>query len=95
MSSEGRLGAQPEDKEQTVEGTVPDENPKPKQIQNISVQEILNNYPIDREKCRDVIRMEMSQSLVRIANSLEGISQGLIVANTHLSAMNTLKKQGQ
>jgi hypothetical protein len=59
---------------------------------NISIQEILNTYPIDREKCRDVLLVEMSQSLVRIANSLEGISQGFIVANTHLSAMNSKGK---
>jgi len=59
---------------------------------NVSIQEILANYPIDREKCRDVLLVEISKSLVQIAGSLEGISQGLIVANTHLSAMNSKGK---
>lgn len=62
---------------------------------SVSIQDILNNYPIDRDKCRDVLLVEISKSLIQIAGSLEGISQGLIVANTHLSAMSTLKKQGQ
>ena len=71
-------------KGQTLEG---DQN-QPQQPQSISIQDILNTYPIDRDKCRDVLLVEVSKNLVRIADSLEGISQGLIVANTHLSAMN-------
>jgi hypothetical protein len=77
----------------TVKPEQPEVNKQPEGApKNISIQEILNTYPIDREKCRDVLLVEMSQSLVRIANSLEGISQGLIVANTHLSAMNSKSK---
>ena len=55
--------------------------------QSISIQDILNTYPIDREKCRDVVMLEISGNLRRIADSLEGLSQGMIVANTHLSDM--------
>ena len=76
-------------KGQTVAEGVKDETPP--QPQAVSIQDILNTYPIDREKCRDVLMVEMSKSLIRIADSLEGISQGLIVANTHLSKMNALK----
>jgi len=73
---------------------VPDENPNP-QPQSVSLQDILSTYPIDRDKCRDVLLVEISKNLTRIADSMEGISQGLIVANTHLSEANTLKKQGK
>jgi len=71
-------------KGQTQE-TTKDENPEPQQ--QISIQDILNSYPIDRDKCRDVILLEMSVNLKRIADSLEAVSQGLIVANTHLSSL--------
>ena len=67
------------------------EPPAAPQPQAVSIQDILNTYPIDREKCRDVLIVEMSKSLMRIADSLEGITQGLIVVNTHLSKMNALK----
>ena len=67
-----------------------DETPQP---QNISIQDILNTYPIDREKCRDVILVELSRSMLRIADSVEAMSQGLVVVNTHLSAL--VKKQSE
>jgi hypothetical protein len=54
----------------------------------VSIQDILNGYPVDREKCRDVLMMEASRNIGRIADSLEAISQSLIVVNTHLSQMN-------
>lgn len=60
--------------------------------QSISIQDILNTYPIDREKCRDVVLLEGSGTLRRIADSLDAISQSLIVINTHLSEANKLKK---
>ena len=73
------------------QGTPKVEQPKEAQKpQTISIQDILNTYPIDRDKCRDVVMLEISANLRKIADSLEGISQGLIVANTHLSDM---KKQ--
>lgn len=77
-------------KGQTTVSDQGEDTPKPPP--NVSIQEILGTYPIDREKCRDVLLVEISKSLVRIANSVEGISQGLIVANTHLSAMNSKGK---
>lgn len=91
MSNEDQK--EPLPKGQTETGVTSDVNKPEGARQNISIQEILANYPIDRDKCRDVLFVEISKSLVQIAVSLEGISQGLIVANTHLSAMNTLKKQ--
>ncbi len=78
-------------KGQTAEATAV-ENDKPAAApQSISIQDILNTYPIDRDKCRDVLLVEMSRSLGRVADTLEAMSQGLIVANTHLSAL--VKKQ--
>ena len=62
------------------------------EITGVSVEQILSAYPIDREKCRDVVLVEMSKTLARIAVSLEAISQGLIVANTHLTKMNEITK---
>ncbi len=72
-----------------------DAQPAAPQPQSISVQEILNTYPIDRDKCRDVVLLEISGNMKRIADSLDAISQGLIVANTHLSEANSLKKMGK
>ncbi len=60
------------------------EAPKQEQRQMISVEEFLGGYPLDREKCRDVILVEMSRNLGKIAQSLEAINQSLIVVNTHL-----------
>ena len=77
-------------KGQTVEKDVKDETPQP---QTVSIQDILNTYPIDREKCRDVLLVEMSKSLIRIADSIEAVSQSLVVINTHLSEVNTLTKK--
>jgi len=74
-------------KETTAEG--------PPEVQNISVQQILSTYPIDREKCRDVVLVEMSSNILRIANSLEAITQGLVAANSHLSKMNEMRKMGK
>jgi hypothetical protein len=79
--SEEQLPKEGQAQEQAAE-VKPGEQP---QQQTISVQDILNTYPIDRDKCRDVLMIEISGNLRRIANSLEGISQALIVANTHLS----------
>ena len=55
------------------------------QAKSVSIQEILSSYPIDREKCRDVVLVEMSTNIRRIADSLDAITQGLVAANSHLS----------
>lgn len=59
----------------------------------MSVEKVLGEYPIDREKCRDVILLQISNNLGRIANSLEAITQGLVAANTHLAQNNILKQK--
>ena len=79
------------EKDQTVKAPQT-QTDRPEAPQSVSIEQILSSYPIDRDKCRDVIMVEMSKSLIKIANSLEGITQGLIVANTHLAEMNALKK---
>lgn len=35
------------------------------------VQDVINNYPIDRERARDTLLLNVSTSLNRIANALE------------------------
>lgn len=36
-----------------------------------SIQDIINNYPIDRERARDVLLLSISNGVSRIANALE------------------------
>ena len=81
-------------KGQTVETPKKDEK-QADQPKLISVEEILGGYPLDRDKCRDVILLELSRNIGRIAQTLEAISQGLIVTNTRLEESNNLKKQGK
>lgn len=69
-------------KGQTIETQDP-ENVQ-EEAKKISVEEILGAYPLDREKCRDVILVEMSRSLLRIAASLEAIPQALLGINQKL-----------
>ena len=38
---------------------------------NMSVEQVLNLYPIDREKARDVVMIDVSKNLLRIADSLD------------------------
>ena len=45
---------------------------------SLSVEDILNQYPIDREKVRDIVTLEISKSLTRIAASLEVLPQALL-----------------
>ena len=47
-------------------------------VKNISIEEVLNQYPIDRDKARDVLLIEISKSLIRIASSLEVLPQALL-----------------
>ncbi len=68
-------------KGQTQEGIPKQEQPQP---QKISVEQVLAGYPLDREKCRDVVVLEISKSLIRIATSLEALPQTLLLANKKL-----------
>jgi len=61
----------------------------------LSVEEVFNQYPVDRDKARDAVLMEMSKSLIRISASMDAIVQGLVAINTHLAESNTLKKEGK
>ena len=70
-------------KEETKEET----KEKPK----MSVQEVFGMYPIDREKARDVISMEISSCLLRIAASMEALPQALLTISQKLD--NLLKKE--
>ncbi len=72
------MSKDPLPKGQTQEGTPKQEEQKPQQI---SVEKILNQYPLDRDKCRDVVMLEISKSLIRIAASLEAIPQALLGIN--------------
>ena len=53
----------------------------------ISVEEIFSKYPVDRDRARDVILMEISSSLLRMAASLEAIPQTLLQINDKLEKM--------
>lgn len=43
----------------------------PTQEKPVMVQDIINNYPVDRERVRDTLFINISNSLNRIANTLE------------------------
>jgi ERCC4-related helicase len=49
----------------------------------VPVEEIINNYPIDREKIRDIIFLEISKNLTRIANSMEKFFSEVDVETTN------------
>ncbi len=78
---------QQKEQKQEYKKEVLDAAEKP-EVKNISIQEVMSQYPIDREKARDVLLMEMSSSLIRISKSLEAMTQGLVATNTHLSEAN-------
>lgn len=63
------------------------------EVRSVSVQDILGQYPIDREKARDVLTVEISASLIKVASSLQAIQQSMVVLNSHLETMNALNKQ--
>jgi hypothetical protein len=65
------------------------------EVKPVSVEQILGNYPIDREKCRDVMILDISRALLKISNTLEGISQGLVALNSYMAENNRLKKEGK
>lgn len=91
MSNEQHQGPLP--KGQTGEATEVEKDKPAAAPQSISIQDILNTYPIDRDKCRDVLLVEISKNMGRLAESIEAISQSLVVVNTHLSQANKLKDQ--
>jgi len=46
-------------------------NPEQPQSQSVSVDTILNSYPVDREKAKSFLLLGIHNSLHRIANALE------------------------
>lgn len=52
------------------------ETPKegvPQQAQQISVKQIFDIYPVDRERARDYVLMGIQNELMRIGNALENL----------------------
>ena len=47
------------------------EKEEEQQQQQLSVQDIINTYPVDREKVRDILLINISGGINRIANALE------------------------
>ena len=70
------------EKEETVE----------EKLRTLSVEEVFNQYPVDRDKARDAVLMEMSKSLIRISASMDAIAQGLVAVSSHLAEANSLKR---
>ena len=54
------------------------------QGRNLSIEEVLNQYPVDREKARDVLLIEISKTLARISESLRAIPEALLLLGTKL-----------
>jgi hypothetical protein len=61
---------------ETIEKVVKEEAKK--EPRSLSVEEVFNQYPVDREKARDVLLMEISSSLLKIAASMETLPQALL-----------------
>jgi hypothetical protein len=57
-------------------------------VKNISINEVFSQYPIDRDKARDVLFMEISSSLLKIAQSLEALPQALLGISQKLENLN-------
>lgn len=68
------------------------EEQQAEQPRSVHVRDIFATYPIDREKARDVVLMDISASLGSIAQSMQAVQQSLIVLNSHLEKANTLKQ---
>ena len=54
------------------------------QGRNLSIEEVLNQYPVDREKARDVLLIEISKTLVRISESLRAIPEAILLLSTKI-----------
>jgi hypothetical protein len=63
------MTTEPEKKEEVQEEVKAEE--KPKVSPPVSIQELVNAYPNDREKARDTLFMGIHNELNRIANALE------------------------
>jgi ATP-dependent protease Clp ATPase subunit len=63
------MTTEPEKKEEVQEEVKAEE--KPKVPPPVSIQELVNAYPNDREKARDTLFMGIHNELNRIANALE------------------------
>jgi hypothetical protein len=46
---------------------------------SISIEEVLGSYPVDREKVRDVLLIDISKSLIKIADSMPAITEALVL----------------
>jgi hypothetical protein len=80
------MSTEKEEKEEQKKEEVLDAAEKP-EVKNISVEQVFSQYPIDRDKARDVLFMEISSNILKIAKSLEAITQGLVATNSHLGKM--------
>ena len=58
------------------------------EVKKHSVQEVFNQYPVDRDKARDVVLVEISSSLLRIAASMEALPQALLGITQKLENLN-------
>lgn len=48
---------------------------KPEQLKQITVQEVLNNYPLDRETVNSQLLLLLHSELVKISKTLEWIAK--------------------
>lgn len=70
-------------KGQTKEAEVKEAKEQP-QVRSLSIEEVLNQYPVDREKARDVLLIEISKTLVRISESLRAIPEAILLLSTKI-----------
>jgi len=66
MSKEETQERKPDSELKNEKGQMPPEAP-----QNVSVEQIIASYPIDRGRVRDTLLVSISTNLNRIANALE------------------------
>ena len=61
----------------------------------LSAEEVMSSYPVDREKARDAVLVELSKSLVRIASSMEAIPHALLQISDRIGKIkgNNIKKR--
>jgi hypothetical protein len=53
--------------------------PEQPETRNLSIEEVLGQYPVDRDRARDVVFLEISKNLFSIANSLKAIPEALLL----------------
>ena len=54
------------------------------QARSLSIEEVLNQYPVDREKARDVLLIEISKTLIKISESLRAIPEAILLLSTKI-----------